>query len=161
MIDASSWLEAWQRYPMRQFPKLWEWLSEEIENGNMQTIKVMHKEVKHKIDEYAEWLDENNVAYPRVREDDVLARGIEIKNKAGITTDIKDNKKGIDDNDLELIAVASLSDKKVVTEEKVQKLGKGTKSNSRNYKIPLVCQLNNVDVTNFLEMMKASGKTFG
>lgn len=60
LIDASSWIEAWHRYPIRSFPKVWEWLAGEIGNGSMQTIKVIHEEVKHIDEECGEWLDEWN-----------------------------------------------------------------------------------------------------
>lgn len=107
----------------------------------------------------------SGITYPEVSEDDVLAKGVEIKSIAKITGDIKDNPKGIDDNDLELIAVASLTNREVVTEERLQpnpdnpKIG--TPPKPINYKIPLVCRLNNIECKNFLKILKTSGKTFG
>lgn len=165
LIDASSWIEAWLRYPIQSFPRVWEWLAEEIGNGNIQTPKVICKEVRHKSEECGKWLDENGITYPGVSEDNVLTMGVEIKGIAGITGDIKDNPRGIDDNDLELIVVASLTDGTVVTEEDPQLTADNPRTATPpkpiNYKIPFVCRLNEVKVTNFLEMIKGTGKTFG
>ena len=163
LIDATSWIDAWLRYPLRQFPRFWEWIAGELADGNMQTVRVVHKEVEHKIGECSQWLGDSGMTYPDVSADDVLSRGVQIKGDAGITGDIKDNPRGIDDNDLELIAVASLTGGIVVTEEHPQmdsQKKKGIPPKSINYKIPMVCRINDVECTNFLEVIKASGRIF-
>lgn len=160
LIDASSWILAWSHYPIQDFAKVWEWISEEIKIDNIQTIEVIHREVANRSEGCSKWLYDNGVTYPDVSGKHLLDRGVEIKRNCNITQNIKNNSHGINDNDLELIAIASLTNRKVITEESPDQ-GNGTPPQPMNYKIPLVCRLNNVEVANFEEMMTASGKTLG
>ena len=63
----------------------------------------------------------------------------------------KDSKRGVDENDLKLIAYAMLYEKTVVTEEGKQHNKPEKKYNS---KIPLVCKEQGVECINFVEMLR-------
>ena len=87
----------------------------------------------------------------------MLLKGGEIINSVGMTaTDIEKNPKGIDENDLELIATASLVDFIVVSEESQLKSPK----NPANTKIPLACEINKIECCAFLEFLKNSKAVF-
>ncbi len=86
-----------------------------------------------------------------------LRKGNSIKEQIGFQGDIIGNGKGIDENDLELIAVASLCSLIVVTEEKVQT---EVPKKPNNYRIPLVCKRVDVKAIRFIDLITDSGKIF-
>jgi len=44
-FDASSIIHAWDNYPEKQFPPLWEWISDNIESGEFVMAQVAFEEV--------------------------------------------------------------------------------------------------------------------
>ncbi len=55
LMDASSILYAWDNYPKKQFPSVWEWLAEQIGLESIQSIKIMLGEVEHKNKDCFQW----------------------------------------------------------------------------------------------------------
>lgn len=48
LFDASSIIHAWGNYPLELFPPLWDWLSQEIVDGNLAIPGVALEEVAKK-----------------------------------------------------------------------------------------------------------------
>jgi len=49
VFDASSMVYAWDNYPIRQFPGLWEWMADQIAEKILVMPGVALKEVTHKM----------------------------------------------------------------------------------------------------------------
>lgn len=62
VIDASSIIYGWDNYPPKQFPKLWEWIAEEIKNSELAIPEVAFDEVKNKLPECATWLTKQDIS---------------------------------------------------------------------------------------------------
>jgi hypothetical protein len=54
VFDASSMIYAWDNYPLQQFPPLWGWMANQIEQGELAMPSVALDEVAHKAPECAE-----------------------------------------------------------------------------------------------------------
>lgn len=51
VFDASSMIYAWDNYPLQQFPGLWDWMADQIEQGELAMPSVALDEVAHKAPE--------------------------------------------------------------------------------------------------------------
>lgn len=60
-FDASSMIYAWDNYPVRQFPGLWEWMAVQIEEKRLVMPIVAFEEVENKIPDCGEWLKDKDV----------------------------------------------------------------------------------------------------
>lgn len=47
VFDASSIVYGWDNYPIEVFPKLWEWLAENVADGEVTMSQVSFDEVQH------------------------------------------------------------------------------------------------------------------
>ena len=157
VFDASSIIYAWDNYPPEQFPPLWNWLAELVENGGIGFSAVALDEVVHKVPECAEWLDAHDVLKLEVT-NEVLQEAMRIKSLLGIVGDSY-HAKGVDENDLIIIATAKCHGVALVSNENAQKLH----DIPAKRKIPAVCVMPEVSVhcDSFIDYLKASKAKFG
>ena len=157
IIDASSMIYAWDNYPIEQFPRLWEWEQAQVESHELQIPSVAFDEVSHKIPDCCGWLNEHGcMVVPETNQ--ILVTAMQIKALLGIENDDY-HPKGVDENDLLIIATAKTMEVHLVSDERRQmKLP----DIPRKMKIPAVCSHQDVNVTckNFLEYIKSSGAVF-
>lgn len=157
VFDASSTIYAWDNYPIGQFPGLWEWMAGQIEAKQLMMASVAFDEVGHKVPECSEWLKENNLELLPVT-GAILRGAIEIKEVLGITGD-NYHAKGVDENDLLIIATARSKNAELVSDEAKQP---GPIQILSKRKIPAVCVMPTVAVPciNFIEYIKTTGAVF-
>lgn len=156
-LDASSILYAWDNYPLAQFPGLWDWLTGEIQAHRLSIPTVALEEVGHKSPDCAIWLKGQNIRRLPMS-NDVLLAAVDIKQQLGIRND-QYHPKGVDENDILIIAAAQYHGTTLVTDEKRQ-FGKQNEPTKR--RIPAVCDLPGVQVVhlNFLDYLRQSQKVF-
>ena len=158
-IDASAIIAAWnEHYPKDVFPSLWSQLAEH--QTNIALIKPIYDQVdpispadnnkttNEKRIKYPlrTWMINNQFAETPIDES-IERKSLELEKEY----QIKNKSKGVDENDLKLIAYAKLNDKTVVTEEGRQQQEPNEKY---NYKIPLVCDEQYVKCINLVEMLR-------
>ena len=156
-FDASSMIYAWDNYPFEQFPPLWEWMGSLISQVQIVMSTVAFEEVSHKTPDCCEWLE--SVSLQRFpMSNSILKEASRIKVLIGVEDDGYDPR-GVDENDLFIIASAKISGLSLVSDEAKQP---NRPVNPRKYKIPLVCGLNTVSVNcvNYLDFIKASKAVF-
>ena len=157
LFDASSIIHAWDNYPPELFPPLWNWLGKEIVNGNLAIPGAALDEVGKKTPECAEWLKGNGITVLPLTSE-VLAESLRIKHLLGIEED-QYHTKGVGENDIFIIATASVHGLTLISDEGRQF---GKPDILAKYKIPAVCELQDVGVTciNFLQLIRKSGAVF-
>lgn len=156
-LDASSILHAWDNYPLTQFPGLWDWLAAEIQAQRLSIATVALEEVGHKSPDCATWLKGQNIRR-LLMSNAVVQAAKQIKNEVGIQND-QYHPKGVDENDILIIAASQCHGATLVTNEARQ--SSSLKEPTRR-KIPAVCDLPGVAVThkNFLDYFRASQQVF-
>ena len=156
-LDASSIIHAWDNYPLTQFPGLWNWLSAEIQSQRLSIAVVALEEVSHKSPDCATWLKAHNIRRLPMS-NAVLQAAKQIKDDVGIQND-QYHPKGVDENDILIIAAAQYHGATLITNEARQ--SSSPKEPTRR-KIPAVCDLPSVAVAhqNFLDFFRASGQIF-
>jgi len=157
-FDASSILEAWDAYPIAQFPPFWEWMANLVDTGEIVLARVAYEEIGHKAPECREWLADHNctVIDP---DNEIVQAALGIKNGLGIVND--QYKAGaVDEADILIVATAKVLGIGLVSEESPQPTVPG---NPANYRIPRVCQKADVDVEcrNLRTYIKDSNHIFG
>lgn len=157
VFDASSAIYAWDNYPIEQFPSLWTWLSHRIATGELTISTVALKETRDKSPECAGWLKAQQIGVLPIT-DDITMDALRIKTLLGIVGE--QYRRGVDENDLFIIATARAHAAELVTNERLQLT---LPTNRPNYAIPAVCDLPEVDVVSlaFLECLKRSRVVFG
>lgn len=157
VLDASSILYAWDNYPLAQFPGLWGWLASEIQTHELAISVVALEEVGHKAPECANWLKTAGVLRLPMSAEVVMA-AMSIKQTIGVAND-QYHPKGVDENDLLIIAAAKVHGAELITNEARQF---GSQVEARKYKIPAVCDIAAVGVVsmNFLEYIQKSKQVF-
>ncbi|HCA26221.1 MAG TPA: DUF4411 domain-containing protein [Betaproteobacteria bacterium] len=157
VFDASSIIYAWDNYPMRQFPGLWEWMANQIELGQLVMPSVGFEEVEKKVPDCAKWLKDNNLGQLSIS-NAILQDAKRIKKLLGIIGD-NYHAKGVGENDILIIATARLHGAELVSDE-----GRQTNQPQEpsKRKIPAVCDMADVHVVclNFIEYLKRSGMVF-
>lgn len=145
VFDASSMIYAWDNYPVRQFPPLWEWMAGQIE------------EVENKTSDCAEWLKDNDLERLEVS-NVIMQDAMRTKGLLGIVGD-KYHANGVGENDLLIIATARAHRAELVSDEKKQIT---LPKEPAKRKIPVVCGMNEVAVLciNFLDYIKRSDEIF-
>ncbi len=156
-LDASSILHAWDNYPLTQFPGLWDWLAAEIQAQRLSIALVALDEVGHKSPDCLTWLKSQNIRRLAMS-NDVIQAAMDIKQHVGIQND-QYHPKGVDENDILIIASAQYHGATLVTNEARQ--SSSLKEPTRR-KIPAVCDLPGVAVAhkNFLDYLRASEQVF-
>ncbi len=144
-LDASALIEAWGSvYPPAVFPTLWQQLKRH--KDKLTIIEPILDEIKPGHGGLREWLDSNGFTIAYDTESESLR--LEKDYKIDSTT------KGVNKNDIMLIAHAKVQNKTVVTSENYQT----TKpSHKCNYKIPLVCKTEGVACITFIKMLEELG----
>lgn len=157
-FDASGIIYAWDEYPIANFPKFWEWIDAQIRAGSCAVSQVALDEVSHKYEECAKWLRDKGIRQIGLT-DEILRLANEIKTLLEIEEEAYGA--GVDENDLMIIAAASIEADVVLTQESRQAFDPNRKK--KNYKIPAVCELPEVGVRhqNVREWIQASGQQFG
>lgn len=155
VFDASSMIYAWDNYPLRQFPPLWDWMQTCIDDKTIVMPSVAFEEVTYKAPDCGEWL-KTDLEQLEIT-NSIIQDAFRIKTMLGIVDD-KYHPKGVDENDLLIIATARDYGVELVSNEARQKQpGKLEKC-----KIPAVCLMKGVDVPclNFIEFIKRSEVIF-
>ena len=157
LFDASSLIYAWDNYPESQFPAVWEWIARQFLSGEFVLPTIAHEEVGHKSPECVDWLKAQGVTSLAI-DNQVVQEAMRIKDLLGID-DERYSPKGVDENDLFIIAAAKIKGLELVSEEARQA---NLPLTSANWKIPAVCTLDTVTVSclNFIELIKESDVVF-
>ncbi len=163
-IDANSFITGWQvYYPTSVFPSLWDKIA--AQQANLIIIKPIYDEIEFlssnnmqkplpelaKIRPIKAWLLQQNFQAVKI-ENNVDSLSLELERKY----EISPNRKGASKNDITLIAHAKTHNIPVVTFEGKQSNRPGEKY---NYKIPLICQDENVECIILPECLKRLGIT--
>ena len=156
-LDASSIIHAWDNYPFDQFPGLWNWLASEIQIRQLCIASVALEEVGYKLPDCALWLKAKNIPCLPMG-NGVLQAAMHIKALLGIKDD-NYHPKGVDENDILIIAASQYHKATLITDEKRQL---GQQSNPAKRRIPAVCDMQGVQVLhqNFIEYLRQSGQVF-
>lgn len=156
VFDASSMIYAWDNYPIRQFPGLWEWMATQIDEKRLVIPSVAFEEVVKKTPDCGKWLDITDIKQLEIT-NTIMQDAMRIKKLLGIKGD-NYHPKGVGENDIFIIATASVHRAELVSNEGRQK----TPDILAKKKIPVVCSMKEVDVLciNFLEFIKRSDEIF-
>lgn len=157
VFDASSIIYAWDNYPLYQFPGLWDWMVEKIDAKTITIPKVAFEEVKRKTPECATWLKNQNITLLEPN-NAILKEALRVKDLVGIVGD-NYHPNGVGENDLLIIATASVTNSELVSDERRQNI---LPKEPTKKKIPAVCAIDEVGVScvNFVEFLKRSKKVF-
>lgn len=157
VFDASSMIYAWENYPLGQFPPLWKWIEEKIQEQSLVIPRVAFDEVANKSPGCAQWLNSCNINKLEI-DDNIVLEALRIKGLLGIISD-NYHAKGVGENDILIIAVSSVHNYELVSDEKRQTI---LPVEDCKRKIPAVCDMEEVgiDCCNFIEFIKNSGEIF-
>lgn len=156
LLDASSALNAWSTYPIGVFKTMWTWLdSSHISGGTLQIVRENLEEINHKEQKCCETLKAYGIKVISPT-DRILQSAESIKSSLGISDD-RYTPKGVDYNDLLLIATAEVNGYSVISDEYRQP---SSPSNIANAKIPLVCQRQHIKCMSFTEWLTVQNPTF-
>lgn len=157
VLDASAIIYAWDNYPLTQFPGLWLWIANQVRTHDLAIPAVALEEVAHIAPECANWLRAAEVLrLPMTAA--VVMEAMAVKQEIGVVND-QYHPKGVDENDLFIIAAAKVHNAELITNEARQF---GAQAETRKYKIPAVCDMPSVGVVhmNFLEFIQKSKQVF-
>lgn len=157
LIDASSIIHAWDFYPKRQFPPLWNWIEERIRERHVVMPEVAFQETS-KFPDCHTWLKDSGL-HTIPRSNEIYQDALRIKGLIGIIND-EYNPKGVDENDLLIIATARIHRHELISNENRQI---SLPNERKKFKIPAVCGIESVNVIciNFIEYIKRSDRIFG
>lgn len=157
MFDASSAIHGWDNYPLAQFPRLWDWLGNQIGAQQVQLSETAYKEVCAKQPVCRNWLRDQNVTTVG-NTPAIVQEALNIKPLLCIVGD-NYHQDGVGENDLLIIASAKINGATLVSDEKKQPFLPG---DLRRYKIPAVCARLNAPVPcqSFLEYIVSSRQVF-
>lgn len=158
VFDASSVIYAWDNYPLRKFPPLWNWMASQVEDAEFVVPKVAFEEVRLKAPECAKWFADKGIRRIDVS-NEIAQDAIRIKGVLGIVDD-KHHVNGVDENDVLIIATTRCLQCELVSNEARQPLLPQWKA---RFKIPAVCDLDDVGVVclSFLDLINRSDVVFG
>jgi len=103
-FDASSILHGWINYPPVQFPKLWDWIGDEIIARRFTIPRVALDETGHRSPDCQKWLKARSIQELSPTQA-VITRALAMKSALGIVND-QYHLNGVDENDLLIIATA-------------------------------------------------------
>lgn len=86
VFDASSIIHAWDHYPQRQFPAVWEWLASEAANKKIGISEVALGEVEKRSPECYDWLRAENITCVKMT-NEAVKKAAEIKSLLGIVNE--------------------------------------------------------------------------
>lgn len=156
VFDASSIIYAWDNYPVNQFPGLWEWIGDRLNDSSIMMPSVALSEVQNNSPECWHWFKQEDVQTHEIS-NAILQESLRIKNLLGIIGDKYGG--GVGENDILIIATAAVHGKELVTDESWQA---NLPKKLENYKIPAVCAMSDVKVRwiSFLNFIKRSQAVF-
>ena len=156
-FDASSMVYAWDNYPIRQFPGLWEWISEQIAKRILLIPDVALEEVSKEAPECGQWLKESSIKLLDVN-NAIVQDAMRIKGLLGIVGD-RYHPKGVGENDILIIAASRAHGAELISDEGKQNQLPDIMAKR---KIPAVCDMAEVSVPciNFVEYIKRSDAIF-
>jgi hypothetical protein len=156
VFNTSFMIYAWDNYPIRQFPGLWDWMKIRIMNKELVMPSVAFDEVAGKTPDCAEWLKGNELELIEIS-NTIIQDAMRIESLLGIADDKYGA--GVGENDLFIIAAARACDAQLVTNEERQTI---LPKKLAKYKIPAVCSMKevSVDCINFIDYIKNSNMIF-
>lgn len=157
-FDASSILHGWINYPPPQFPKLWEWIGDEIALGRFTIPRIALDETGHRAPDCQKWLKAKGIQeLPTTQA--VVTYALAMKSALGIAND-RYHPNGVDENDLLIVAAAKEDGCELISNEARQP---ALPAMLARYKIPAVCAMATVKVpcVDSLDVLTRSGKSFG
>ncbi|MCW5782814.1 MAG: DUF4411 family protein [Nitrospirales bacterium] len=157
VFDASSMIYAWDNYPLRQFPGLWEWMAVQINERKLVMLEVAFDEVASKTPDCGAWLNTQDLEQLEIS-NEIMQDAMRIKGLLRIVND-NYNAKGVGENDLFIISTAKAHNGVLVSDEEKQA---NPPQNPSKRKIPAVCVMTEVDLSciNFIEYIKRSDVIF-
>lgn len=157
VFDASSMIYAWDNYPPRQFPGLWEWVAIQIEQRKLTMPTVAFDEVESKMPDCGEWLRSKYLEQLEIS-NAIVQSAMRIKKLLQILDD-NYHPRGVGENDLLIIATAKAHNSELVSDEEKQSTLPQIPAKRR---IPAVCVMPEVDLIcmNFIEYLKRSDVIF-
>jgi predicted nucleic acid-binding protein len=157
-FDASSIIHAWDNYPRENFPALWQWIGAQISQGRFVMPKVAFEEVDHQAPDCAQWLRKQSIERTEMT-NEIVQEAERIKELLEISGDSY-HAKGVNENDLFIIATASVLEYELITNEARQITAPEIPAKRR---IPAVCGMPSVDVPciDFIALIKQSKEVFG
>lgn len=158
VFDASSIIHAWDNYPVKQFPGLWDWMAKQMADKNIVVPCVAFDEVTYKTPECSAWLKQAPIEQIAMN-DAIVHEALRIRNLLGISADAY-HPKGVGENDILIIATASIHQTILVSDEGWQPI---LPDIPKKRKIPAVCNMNEVATPciSFLEFIRQSKVVFG
>jgi hypothetical protein len=156
VFDASSIIYAWDNYPLQQFPGLWGWITEHINDSSIMMPGVALAEVQVNSPDCWQWLKDADLQTHEI-DNAILQESLRIKGLLGIVGDKYGG--GVGENDILIIATASVLGKELVTDEGWQP---NLPKKLENFRMPAVCSIQAVQVSwiNFLNYIKRSEAVF-
>lgn len=156
-VDASSVIHAWDTYPINNFPKLWQWVASQLNGGKLDICRVAYDAVIRKTPDCGVWLRSNGFTCSEIT-NDIAQEALRIKNILGIRQ--RFSPRGVDENDLLIVARASTEGIDLVSEERPQRQ---LPEKMAHWKIPAVCRHVDVGVNciQFIDIIKGSGRKLG
>jgi hypothetical protein len=156
-FDASSIIHAWDNYPEKNFPPLWNWICNGIDCGEYLMSQVAFEEVKRKTPDCAKCLGYAGLQ-PITVCNATAQEAVRIKGRLGIANE-EYHPDGVGENDILIIATAKIWSLELVSEERRQAT---QPRENRRLKIPRVCELPDVGVKciNFIDLIRRSNEVF-
>lgn len=157
VFDASSMIYAWDNYPLRQFPGLWDWIASQVDEEKLVMPIIAFGEVQHKAPDCGSWLKSKNLKQLEIN-NPIMSIAMSTKLLLGIIDD-NYHPKGVDENDLLIIATAKVHNAELVSDEEKQTTLPLIPS---KMKIPAVCCMTEVSLSciNFVEYIKRTNHIF-
>lgn len=118
VFDASSMIYAWDNYPLRQFPGLWEWMAVQINERKLVMLEVAFDEVASKTPDCGAWLNTQDLEQLEIS-NEIMQDAMRIKGLLRIVND-NYNAKGVGENDLFIISTAKAHNGVLVSDEEKQ-----------------------------------------
>lgn len=157
VFDASSMIYAWDNYPERQFPGLWDWMAIQVREKKLRMPSVAFDEVVAKTPDCGKWLKANGLEQLKIT-DVIVQDAMRIKGLLSIRDD-NYHPKGVGENDLFIVATARAHRADLVSDEERQR---NLPKVASKRKIPAVCDMHEVAVRciNFIEYLRGSDVVF-
>ena len=158
VFDASSMIYAWDNYPLRQFPGLWDWMETQIAEKRLVMPRVAFEEVASKTPDCGKWLNSKYLKQLEMS-NTILQDAMRIKRLLHISDD-NYHTQGVGENDIFIIATARANGAELLVSDEAKQ--STPPQNPSQRKIPSVCNMTEVALLciNFIEYIKQSDEVF-
>lgn len=131
-------------------------VAQQVESKEIQSITAMMEEIAHKLPECSNYLEKHNIDVIPIG-DPITQNAFEIMRSLGLKDAIS-HPKGVDENDIFLIATGAVTNNAVISNEAEQPK---IPDEIKKYKIPLVCkqQRPRVQCYSFIDYIKQHWKS--